>query len=364
MTGKRVLLTHVYGWPEVRRGAERYLHELAGGLRRAGHEPRIVVTSPQPGHDTVRDVPVQRVKRRLGLSRRYGEYADQVAFAAQTFPRGLSSRVDVWHAMSSGDSAAAALAGKLRPGLRTVVTEMGIPDHDYRMSRPDRRWFTYAVRHVDEFVCLSQPAADALQAGFGRRAHVIGAGVELATFRPAAARADRPTLLFPGSLSEPRKNAVLFLEAVGLLRRDGNEVEVWLVGPGTLPTELTALAREGLESVSIHRTADTDELPDLYARAWVTALPSVSEVFGLVVLESLASGTPAVVLDDGLGPSLLVDDSSGRRSRPDSRSLADALLSAVELARTPATVDACRGRAADYDWDTVVVPQVLAVYDG
>jgi glycosyltransferase involved in cell wall biosynthesis len=361
--GRRVLLTHVYGWPEVRRGAERYLHELGAGLRRAGHEPRIVVTAPTPAGDEALGVPVRLLKRRLGLSKRYGEFADQVAFGMQTFPVGALGRFEVWHAMSSGDSAAAALAGQLRPGLRSVVTEMGVPYRDYRMSRSDHRWFSYAVRHADEFVCLSEPAADALADGFGRRAHVVGAGVDLNAFRPAPQRADRPTLLFPGSLSEPRKNAGLFLEAVGLLRRAGVDVDVWLVGPGELPP-LSELARAGLEAASIHATARTEDLPDLYARAWVTALPSYSEVFGLVVLESLASGTPAVVLDDGLGPSLLVDDGTGRRSEPGADALAESLRGAIELAREPGTPERCRARAAEFDWDRVIVPRLLEIYDG
>lgn len=358
----RILLTHIYGWPEVRRGAERYLHELGAGLLRAGHEPRIVVTSPTPGHDVALGVPVRRLKQRLGLSRRYGEFADQVAFGVQTLPLGLGARADVWHAMSSGDAAAAALAGRLRPHLRTVVTEMGIPDRDYRMSRPDHRWFSYAVRHADEFVCLSEPAGEALATGFGRRPHVVGAGVDLNAFRPATARAERPTLLFPGSLSEPRKNAMLFLEAVGILRAAGDDVDVWLVGPGELPAPLSDQARAGLAAATIHATARTEDLPELYARAWATALPSYSEVFGLVVLESLASGTPAVVLDDGLGPSLLVDDNTGRRSEADPAALAAALRAAIEMSREPQTAEHCRERAAEFDWDRVIVPRLLEIY--
>ncbi|MEY2469223.1 MAG: hypothetical protein QOF21_1921, partial [Actinomycetota bacterium] len=32
----RILLSHVYSWPEVRRGGERYLHELGAALVEAG----------------------------------------------------------------------------------------------------------------------------------------------------------------------------------------------------------------------------------------------------------------------------------------------------------------------------------------
>jgi hypothetical protein len=42
----RVVLTHVYAWPEVRRGGERYLHGLASALAWAGHAVDIVSTAP------------------------------------------------------------------------------------------------------------------------------------------------------------------------------------------------------------------------------------------------------------------------------------------------------------------------------
>jgi len=48
----------------------------------------------------------------------------------------------------------------------------------------------------------------------------------------------------------------------------------------------------------------------------------------------------------------------------DARSLAAALLRAIELARHPAPVDACRGSAAPYDWDTGLAPLLERLYAG
>jgi alpha-1,6-mannosyltransferase len=171
-------------------------------------------------------------------------------------------------------------------------------------------------------------------------------------------------LLFPGALGEPRKNVELFLEAAGVLLDRGLDVQVWLVGPGDLPAELSSMARRGLAAVAVHRTAASEELPDLFRRAWVTVLPSESEVFGLVALESLASGTPAVVLDDGLGPASLVSDDTGVKTQADVVSLADACVVALEMASRSGTAAACRTAAEAYDWDTVVVPALLRLYVG
>lgn len=358
----RVLLTHVYGWPEVRRGAERYLHELGAGLLRAGHDVSIVITAPQPRNGSELGVDVRRLRRRHRLQPLLGPTAHQLVFGAQTLPIGLFGHHDVWHAMGTPDAAAAALAARIRRGRRSVMTEMGIPERSWREQQRDHRLFEFAVRHIDEFVCLSPPAADALQRDYGRRASVVPGGVDMSAFVPAAKRAAKPTLLFPGALDEPRKNLPVFLEAVSALSQRGVDVDVWLAGPGEPPSDLTPAARDGLARATLRRSLDGHELRHAYAAAWVTVLPSQAEVFGLVVLESLASGTPAVVNDDGMGPAQLVDDDVGRRSAATADALAEACAAVIELASRPETTIRCRERAADYDWDDVVVPRIIEVY--
>jgi alpha-1,6-mannosyltransferase len=358
----RIVLTHLYGWPEVRRGAERYTHELAAGLLRAGHDVRIVTSATKVGRDRVLDVPVHRLRRRGFLAARYGESGLNAEFGLRTLLRVAPRNIDVWHAMSPGDAAAAALVSGLRRRVRSVYTEVGFPAKASRDRRPDRRLYDYVVGNVDRFVCLSEPAGDLLKSDYGRDGDVVPGGVDLRTFRPVGSREGRPVLLFPSSLSESRKNVGLLLEAVALLVAQGQPVDVWLVGPGELPADLSPLARKGLEAVTVHRTASPEELPEMYSRAWVTVLPSHAEVFGLVVLESMACGTPAVVLDDGLGPSRLVTPRTGRRCAAESESLAQACQAALDLAADSGTAGACQARAAEFDWDTVVVPQFVAMY--
>jgi glycosyltransferase involved in cell wall biosynthesis len=360
----RIALTHVYCWPEVRRGAERYVHELAAALIRAGHHVEFFSSDVTPSRDVVLGVTVRRLKRRWGLHPWFGALADHVAFGVQSLGVVPLRRFDVWHAVSTGDGAAAALASAVRPGLRSVYTEAGFPWRCFRDERSDHRLYDFLIAHVDELVCLSEPAARAAQQDYGRRAHVVPGGVDLATFHGDGPREPNPVLLFPGSLEEPRKNIALLLEAAALLRDRGLSFEVWLVGPGELPTDLSELARRGLGAVTVLRTAASDELPSLFRSAWVTVLPSESEVFGLVVLESLATGTPAVVLNDGLGPASLVTEATGVTTEATAHALAEACAKAIDLARDPATAAACRTSAEAYDWDTVVVPALLRVYRG
>jgi glycosyltransferase involved in cell wall biosynthesis len=81
--------------------------------------------------------------------------------------------------------------------------------------------------------------------------------------------------------------------------------------------------------------ADRDALVDLYRSAWVSVLPAFREAFGLVVVESLACGTPVVGMrDGGAVPQILGE--GGLIADPDPQSLARTLLGALDEPQDPA----------------------------
>lgn len=359
----RILLTSVYAWPEVVRGGERYVHELAAALVRAGHRVRIVATASRPGHDRVLGVPVTRWRARALVPRRFEGQAVEVGFGVQAL-RLLAARADVWHATSTGDAASAALAGKLRPHLATVFTDHGFPAARSREARRDARLFRQVVKHIGAYVCVSEAAAACLRADYHRDPVVVPPGVALERYRPAAQRAPRPTLLYAGSLVEPRKNVALLLRAAVRLAARMPDLDVWLCGPGAVAPLLETVPGAAA-LVSVARPVHDVELAERYAQAWVTVLPSHAESFGMVVVESFASGTPAVVLAHGRGPAGLVREGvTGVLAADTTEGLTAACASALELARAPATAQACRDAAAPYDWDRCVVPRLEAVYAG
>jgi glycosyltransferase involved in cell wall biosynthesis len=103
-------------------------------------------------------------------------------------------------------------------------------------------------------------------------------------------------LLTVGTI-EPRKNLERLLDALALLRRQGEDVHLVIVGSkGWLYNAFF----EKLESFP-HRDAvvqpgfipDAD-LPAVYSGATMTVMASLYEGFGLPILESMACGTPVV----------------------------------------------------------------------
>ena len=358
----RILFTHVYAWPEVRRGGERYLHELSSGLAAAGHDVRIVSTAPRAHRGQVNGVDVTYLRRRHMMPRRFGPLSDEVAFGLESIARVAGKRFDVWHALGTADAAAAATIGAARRGT-SVYTDLGITERSWRDLRPDRRLYNMVVRKIDRYICLSEAAARSVAHDYGRDAYVLGGGVNLDAFTPTSARNPTPALLFTSDLTEPRKNFPLLLEAFALLRERRRDVELWIAGPGDPGPALDAApaaTRTGTVRIGVGALTD---LPGLYGRAWTTVLPSRGEAFGLVVLESLACGTPVVTLDDA-GPAELVQPGIGVKAAATAASLADACEHALDLAAEPGIVERCRAAAEPHDWRRGVVPRLEEIYRG
>src|SRR5213078_1428840 len=126
--GPRVaLLTPAYR-PEVQRGTERVVRDLAGALCARGHRPRIVTSHRAPPRTTVEDgVPVLRQWRPpdARLRRRgYPPYSTHGPLAYLSLARGHD---DLAHAFHPAD-AVAAVRWSGRTGHPTVFSAMGLPD--------------------------------------------------------------------------------------------------------------------------------------------------------------------------------------------------------------------------------------------
>ncbi len=199
------------------------------------------------------------------------------------------------------------------------------------------------------------------------RVHVVPLGVEHAFFapgfRPQARRAlgldkDATMLLFVGRLQE-LKGADLALETLIELRRRSHHTMLAIVGgpsgpdgQRTLDQLRARVAEAGVIDQVIFVAPQSHQLLSTWMRAAdVTLVPSRSESFGLVALESSACGTPVVASDVGGLTTLIENGETGflMSEREPSR-WADMVEQAIDVDRVTALSNAAVLRARQYTW--------------
>lgn len=141
---------------------------------------------------------------------------------------------------------------------------------------------------------------------------------------------DRRILLFAGRLS-PEKNLPMLLRAFArvLERQSDLPVTLALAGDGPEEKSLRKLAVDLkiAQAVEFWGGFRSSQMRDAYHRAHALILPSVRDVWGLVVLEAMASRLPVLVSDRCGCCADLVNDSTGWSFTPfDADHIAAAIL--------------------------------------
>jgi glycosyltransferase involved in cell wall biosynthesis len=343
----RVAILHPTWWPDVRRGAERHTHGLARWLAAAGHEVTLLTTHRRASTRSVEDgfevVRSWRPPDRIFQRRAYEDFLATIPIQARDV---LSGDYEVAHAFHPVSAWAAVRARRLG-GPPVVFSPTGIPTRRYLVGRRYRmRMNTEAAREAAACSVNSRAAAEPFARYLLREPEVIPPGVVTAEFAVDVPRAEEPTIVYAGSLSDPRKRIPLLLDAFAALRGRRPEARLRLVSRREPWLELDPPA--GVELLPGDPTAD---VPHALASAHVSVLPAVEEAWGLALVESLAAGTPVVAARSGAGPEIVTDE-VGRLFEPDDRdSLVDALEAALAMGEDAAA--ACRERARRWDWSVI-----------
>jgi len=133
-------------------------------------------------------------------------------------------------------------------------------------------------------------------------------------------------ILTVGRLDPPKGHRFLFL-AMGDILRAVPELKLLVVGDGPSRSSLEALARDLGIAANVVFTGVRSDVRELLALAQVFVLPTLSEGMPVTLLESLASGVPAVASRIGPTEEVIEDGVSGLLVPPRSpQALADAVL--------------------------------------
>ncbi|HVT66006.1 MAG TPA: glycosyltransferase family 4 protein [Mycobacteriales bacterium] len=350
----RIAIVHPFTWVDVRRGGERYAHDLASWLAAQGHEVDYVTGGPAHSVEEVDGARIVRLHHRHG-ERLTGWGVDKTeTFGATALPWLARNRYDVVHAFVPS----AAVAGRVAR-QRTVFTAIG---HPLPGAGPrERRWLRLADRAAQVSTALSRSAADGFKALTGTTPRVVSPGVRLDVFTPdLTARTGPPRLLFAAQAGAPRKRVEDLVAAMPQVLDALPEARLVIGGGGGLPTTPPQRVADAIDDIGVGELA---EVPQRYRDATVMVLPSANEAFGLVLVESLACGTPVVACRSGGMPDIVSTDEVGALVPVgDVDALAAAIVATCRLAADPETPARCAHHARQWSWD-VVGPEHLATYE-
>jgi glycosyltransferase involved in cell wall biosynthesis len=347
-------------------GLNRYFVELLKGLARLGASVHGIVVGGKEERERTEDVLLTVVPGGTSLVARLAA----IGIAASR----LGSDVDIVDAHFAL-TALPVLVGPLRG--RPLVVHFQGPWADESVANGERtlvcavkRWVERRVYHrASGFVVLSRSFRRVLLEHYGVvpwNVVVMAPGVDTDRFRPGDRGEARAALgVPPGAWVAvavrrlvPRMGLDVLLDAWRAVVAAANLPVLLLVaGDGPSRPALEAqVERLGLtEHVQFMGRVDDASLVSAYRAADVSVVPSVAlEGYGLVVLESLASGTPVVASAvGGLSEAVGGFDEGSLVAPGDPHALAERLIGAIHEVKPLPLASECRRYAEGFSWTEV-----------
>jgi glycosyltransferase involved in cell wall biosynthesis len=358
------MVTETYP-PEVN-GVARTVALMAEGLCALGHTVQLI-RPRQSREDRAQTLPGYEELLRPGLPiPRYTQLKMGLPSGRALERAWRERQPDVVHIATEGPLGWSALGAARKLGL-PVSTDFHTNFHAYSrhygvpwLARPVAAILRRFHNRADCTMVPTEEMVDDLgRMGFDRL-RVVGRGVNARTFSPERRRAELrsrwgagedDTVALCVSRFAPEKNFPLVLEAYKAMCRANPSVKLVLVGDGPLLEELRA-ANTG--SVIAGRLVN-GELSAHYASADVFLFPSVTETFGNVTLEAMASGLAVVAYRCAAARQHIEDGVSGLLAEPGDR--AGFIAHAVSLAREPQFARelgrAARAAAEPVSWERI-----------
>ena len=309
-------------------GAEIHLHEVFGRLAARGHEVHLLCSGWEGAspRDRLDGIHVHRVGRRYTFSLHARRYFRR-HLAALDFDILVEdlNKVPLFTA-SWGPVPVLVIVHHLFGTTAFDGAPFPLAAATWLLERP------IPIRYRDvPMIAVSESTRDDLVAR-GISADLIDVvpnGVDITLYHPdpLVPRYPTPTILFLGRLKR-YKGVDFLLRAIAKLHAEGESTRLLIGGRGDDLDRLRALSRElDLdEHVEFLGFVSEEQKLELFRRAWVHALPSAKEGWGIAVIEAGACGTPSVASDvPGLRESVRNDETGVLVTHGDIEALAGAI---------------------------------------
>lgn len=247
--------------------------------------------------------------------------------------------------------------------LRTVGKFMG--PLSVSIAEETCRKYVTTLYNLFECTFVPSPVLAKLLGGWGvENTHTVDLGVDDEIFRPepadrSATRAkmgisdQARLLLYVGRLATEKNVRSLFEAFTLLSSRSSEPYQLLCLGDGTQRPSLIELQKQTDGVHWMPYCSDTAELAQIYRCADLFVHPGVQETFGLVALESQASGTPVVGIKGSYMDRIIFSDQKQWASENTPTALADAIERKFTLDLRAAGLRASEEARGRYSWKTV-----------
>ena len=355
-------------WPPEINGVAITLSRLVRGLCQRNHEIQLIRPrqgkheAPHNGSEVnellLRGLPIPHYPQlKMGLP------SKSALVRAWTL-----KRPDLVHIATEGPLGWSALqaARRLRlPVTSDFRTNFHSYSKHYGMAWLSKPIMAYLRKFHNHTACTMVPTqllkTELNKQGFANL-RVVARGVDTAVFSPAhrssALRAqwqadnDTLVLLSAGRLAA-EKNLELVIKTYQALQQTGAKVRLVVAGDGPYQNEFKRRCPDAVFlGMCKHET-----LASVYASADVFLFPSLTETFGNVTLEALASGTPVLAFDCAAASDLVHTGHNGWLVPADQE--AHYIAAALDIVRDPMRImamrEATRQSVVELDWLQIVL---------
>jgi glycosyltransferase involved in cell wall biosynthesis len=316
----RILLVGDYA-DDPRLGSGKVAHKLREEFLAAGHECTALFAADignTPSGRQIRQLvsPLLAARTiRAALARVPYDVID--ASSAEGLWFGLEKRLGGWRAIAY----ICRSNGIEHLNYRRMLDDSAAGLADKPLSR--RLWYpasrltqvALAARLADRLIVLNETDRRfALERGWqpGARVDVVPHGVSDRFLQPPLGDAARGAgALFCGAWDRV-KGVTYLVQAFDRLAAEGRPVPLTILGPGLSTADVMQSIPDRLRpTVTVVERVPEDRVIEEYRRHDLLVFPSTYEGFGLVVLEAMSQGLPAVATAVGCVPDLIRDGENG-----------------------------------------------------
>ncbi|WP_281659010.1 glycosyltransferase family 4 protein [Halobacillus sp. Cin3] len=308
-----ILLTTFWDYPHTG-GLSNYITTLKAGLESMGHKVDIIAPSQFSPKKVqkLREAIVPELK--TFFERRYGSSTSKIIQNSRLlyiYEQMISSvKVEKYDILHAQDLFTANILGRLNEGIGKPL--LFTPHGMFTFSRVKfnrieagsveevyyRKMEEKAIDYATHMVILSDSFREPLSSlgAKPKKLTTIHTGIEFKELK----RKDRNEKVVIACIARlgPRKGHTHLFKALSMIKRIGQQAEVWIVGDGEMRETLETEAKS-LKLSNVKFLGKREDIPAILSKTDIFVLPTVNDNLPISIIEAMHSGAAVLTTDCG-----------------------------------------------------------------